>query len=130
MNNNNSNFVTEVAKYFMNFLETDFHKTRLPKRNSISKIVKWYKVWLDLEKYKRLKKDFYTIFYNGFKKGSINIKKWTYTSSISDNIFKLIIYPKFNIIYPLVKGTREVETIFRNNFIRVKQKDKFNSENF
>lgn len=48
--NKNDNFVTEVAKYFMNFLETDFHKTRLPKRNSISKIVKWYKVWLDLEK--------------------------------------------------------------------------------
>lgn len=90
MDNNNSNFITEVAKYFMNFLETDFHKTRLPKRNSISKIVKWYKVWLDLEKYKKLKKDFYTIFYNGLKKDSINVKKWTYTSYISDNIFKLI----------------------------------------
>ncbi len=90
LNKKTNNFIVEVAKYFMNFLETDFHKTRLPKRNSISKIVKWHKVWLDLEKYKKLKKDFYSIFYNGFKKDSINIKKWTYTSSISENIFKLI----------------------------------------
>ena len=87
---NNLAFIKEVAKYFMNFLETDFHKTRLPKRNSISKIVKWYKVWLDLEKYKKLKKDFYTIFYGGFSKNTLSIKKGTYTSSISDNIFKLI----------------------------------------
>jgi hypothetical protein len=40
LNKKTNNFIVEVAKYFMNFLETDFHKTRLPKRNSISKIVK------------------------------------------------------------------------------------------
>jgi len=35
-NNNKSTtllFIREVAKYFMDFLETDFHKRRLPKRN-------------------------------------------------------------------------------------------------
>lgn len=89
-NYKSDNFIKEVAKYFMDFLETDFHKTRLPKRNSISKIVKWYKVWLDLEKYKKLKKDFYTTFYGGFKKNTLSIKKGTYISFISENIFKLI----------------------------------------
>lgn len=106
----NNNFIKEVAKYFMNFLETDFHKTRLPKRNSISKIVKWYKVWLDLEKYKKLKKDFYTIFYNGFKKDSINIKKWNYTSTISEHIFKLISSKIKNLDEELLKITfNEIE---------------------
>lgn len=107
---NNDHFIKEVAKYFMNFLETDFHKTRLPKRNSISKVVKWYKVWLDLEKYKKLKKDFYNIFYNGLNKDSIIIKKWNYTSTISDHIFKLISSKIKNLDDDLLKVTfKEIE---------------------
>jgi hypothetical protein len=83
-------FVQEVGKYFMNFLETDFHKTRLPKRNSMSKISKGFKVGIDLDKYSKLKKDFYGIFHDGFKKDTLTIKKGEYTSNISESIFKLI----------------------------------------
>lgn len=83
-------FVQEVGKYFMNFLETDFHKTRLPKRNSMSKISKGFKVGIDLDKYSKLKKDFYGIFHDGFKKDTLSIKKGEYTSNISESIFKLI----------------------------------------
>jgi len=30
---NNLQFVKEIAKYFMDFLETDFHKRKNPRRN-------------------------------------------------------------------------------------------------
>ncbi len=86
----NNWFVREVWKYFMNFLETDFHKTRLPKRNSMSKISKWFKVWIDLDKYIWLKRDFYSIFHKGFEKNTLSIKKGTYTSPIPDSTFRLI----------------------------------------
>jgi hypothetical protein len=32
-NKNGSAFIKEVAKYFMDFLETDFHKRKNPKRS-------------------------------------------------------------------------------------------------
>jgi hypothetical protein len=34
MENKTNKFVIEVAKYFMNFLETDFKKRRIPKRST------------------------------------------------------------------------------------------------
>ena len=52
----NLDFIKEVAKYFMDFLETDFKRTRIPKRNTISKVNKDLKIAIDLEKYDNLKK--------------------------------------------------------------------------
>jgi hypothetical protein len=34
LNKKQNNFIIEVAKYFMNFLETDFKKRSIPKRTT------------------------------------------------------------------------------------------------
>lgn len=83
-------FVKEVAKYFMNFLETDFKKRRIPKRNTIQKTQNGFKVGFDLEKYPRLKKDLMSLLNSGFKKDSLVIKKGGYTNNVPDSLLKLI----------------------------------------
>ena len=87
---NNSSFVKEVAKYFMNFLETDFKKRRIPKRNTIQKTQKGLRVGVDLEKYPKLKKTFFALLNSGFKKENLQIKKGEYTNSVPKNLFNLI----------------------------------------
>lgn len=84
------NFVKEVAKYFMNFLETDFKKRRIPKRNVIQKTHKGFKVGIDLEKYPKLKKTFFSLLNSGFKKESLQIKKGEYVNNVPKNLFNLI----------------------------------------
>ena len=73
-------FVKEVAKYFMNFLDTDFKRGRIPKRNTVQHIQKGLKVGFDLKKYPKLKKDLLMILNNGFDKEELKIKKGEYTS--------------------------------------------------
>lgn len=85
-----TSFVKEVAKYFMNFLETDFKKRRIPKRNSIQKTQKGLKVGIDLEKYPKLKKHFFILLNSGFKKESLQIKKGEYVNNVPKNLFNLI----------------------------------------
>lgn len=83
-------FVKEVAKYFMNFLETDFKKRRIPKRNSIQKTQKGLKIGIDLEKYPSLKKTFFALLNSGFEKESLEIKKGEYVNNVPKNLFNLI----------------------------------------
>ncbi len=84
-------FVKEVAKYFMNFLETDFKKRRIPKRNTIQKTQNGFKVGFDLEKYPKLKKDLSNLLNSGFKKDTFDIKKGEYTNKVPDSLLKLIL---------------------------------------
>ena len=44
-------FIKEVAKYFMDFLETDFHKRSAPKRSISFRNDKNYLVGINLKKY-------------------------------------------------------------------------------
>ena len=46
-------FVTEVARYFMDFLETDFHKVRTPKRHIQIRNSNNLQVCINLNKYKK-----------------------------------------------------------------------------
>ena len=86
-----NNFVKEVAKYFMNFLDTDFKKGRIPKRNTIQNTQKGLRVGFDLKKYPKLKQNLLTILNDGFKKEELKIKKGEYTSNIPDFFSFLII---------------------------------------
>jgi uncharacterized protein YlbG (UPF0298 family) len=56
--NSSLKFVKEVAKYFMNFLDTDFKKGRIPKRNTVQNTQKGLKVGFDLKNIQNLKKIF------------------------------------------------------------------------
>jgi len=89
-NTESASFVKEVAKYFMNFLETDFKKRRIPKRNSIQKTQKGLRVGIDLKKYPKLKKTFFALLNSGFKKESLEIKKGEYVNNVPKNLFNLI----------------------------------------
>jgi hypothetical protein len=50
--NNGLSFIKEVAKYFMDFLETDFHKRRIPKRSIQFRSKNNLLVGLNLNKYR------------------------------------------------------------------------------
>ena len=89
-NTETPSYVKEVAKYFMNFLETDFKKRRIPKRNSIQKTQKGLKVGIDLEKYPKLKTSFFKLFNSGFNKESLQIRKGEYVNTVPKNLFNLI----------------------------------------
>ena len=75
----------------MNFLQTDFKKRRIPKRNTIQKTQKGFKVGFDLEKYPNLKKDLLNLLNSGFKKDIFDIKKGEYTNKVPDSLLKLIL---------------------------------------
>ena len=47
-------FVTEVCRYFMDFLETDFHKVRNPKRNIQHRNSNNLQISINLSKYKKV----------------------------------------------------------------------------
>ncbi len=44
-------FIKEVAKYFMDFLETDFHKQKMPKRSIVLKNPNNLLLGVNLNKY-------------------------------------------------------------------------------
>ncbi len=85
-----SQFVKEVAKYFMSFLETDFKKRRIPKRNTVQKTKEGFQVGLDLDKYPTLKRDINNLINSGFSKSNFEISKGKYVNQIPENLMSLI----------------------------------------
>ena len=47
-------FVKELARYFMDFLETDFHKVRNPKRHIQYRNSNNLQIYINLNKYKNI----------------------------------------------------------------------------
>jgi len=123
-------FVKEVAKYFMNFLDTDFKKGRIPKRNTIQNTQKGLKVGFDLKKYPKLKNNLLTILNNGFEKEELKVKKGEYTTNIPD-FFSFLIVNKIGDI-----SEENIETVFdeiqntiqENVIFYTKEYDKFLEE--
>ena len=83
-------FVTEVAKYFMAFLETDFKKRTQPKRNLTTRVNKGLSTGLYLDKYPTLYRELYRNFVGGFAKESFDIELGKYTTKISDRLVSLL----------------------------------------
>jgi len=83
-------FVIELAKYFMLFLETDFKKRRQPKRNLSSRMNKGLSVGLYLDKYPSLQKDLYKNFISGFIKEEFSIEQKQYTTKIPASLTELV----------------------------------------
>lgn len=83
-------FVTEVAKYFMAFLETDFKKRTQPKRNLTTRVNKGLTVGLFLDKYPALYRELYKNFVAGFPKDSIDVRLGQYTTKISERLVSLL----------------------------------------
>jgi len=84
-------FIKEVAKYFMDFLETDFHKRRLPRRSIKLRNNSNLLIGLNLQKYRSFNKRVLNLIVKGFdNKEPIQIKRGTYKTNLPKNLLNLI----------------------------------------
>lgn len=84
-------FVRAVAKYFMDFLETDFHKRRIPKRNIKLHSAENLLIGLNLNKYPSFNKIVWKAINKSFDKSVLQrIGKGIYKAKIPQNLLDLI----------------------------------------
>ena len=88
---NQIKFIKEVAKYFMDFLETDFHKKNAPKRMISFRNDKNYLVGINLKKYDKFTKLAREIINSNFSNEIIKtITKGVYYTNIPKDFLDLI----------------------------------------
>ena len=87
---NNLNFVQGLAKYFMDFLETDFHKRKKPKRSIKFKNNNNLLIGINLSKYSSFHNVIWRFINNGFYKDNLSIKEGIYKNNILENLLDLI----------------------------------------
>lgn len=91
VNSGNLLFIKEVAKYFMDFLETDFHKHRLPKRSVKFRNNDNLLVGLNLQKYLSFNKLVWKLVSKSFDTSTLNkIEKGVYKTNLPKNLLDLI----------------------------------------
>ncbi|MBU4351424.1 topoisomerase DNA-binding C4 zinc finger domain-containing protein [Patescibacteria group bacterium] len=84
-------FIKEVAKYFMDFLETDFHKRKNPKRSIQFKSSNNLLVGLNLNKYPSFNNLVNKAINHAFDKNTLNtIQKGVYRTKIPKNLLDLV----------------------------------------
>ncbi len=90
-NKNNLVFIKEVAKYFMDFLETDFHKRKNPKRIIQLRSNNNLLVGLNLNKYPSFNNLVWKAINHTFDKNILNtIGKGVYRTNIPKNLIDLV----------------------------------------
>ena len=60
----NGVFLKDLARYYMDFLETDFHKRRVPKRSIKTRNTKGHLTGINLRKYDSFRKEVWGLFQN------------------------------------------------------------------
>ena len=84
-------FIKEVAKYFMDFLETDFHKRRLPKRSIQLHSKDNLLVGLNLNKYPSFNRLSWDLVISTFDKNKFNaLQKGIYRADIPQNLVDIV----------------------------------------
>ena len=84
-------FIKEVAKYFMDFLETDFHRRRTPKRSVRSRSGDNLLIGLNLHKYPSFNSIVWKSISHSFDKSELNsISKGVHKTNIPKNLLDLI----------------------------------------
>ncbi len=84
-------FVKEVARYFMDFLETDFHKVSYPKRHIQYRNNNNLQICIDLSKYKKYNVNAWKVIRSGFRDDAITeLKRGVYTNQIPQSLLQLI----------------------------------------
>ena len=85
-----SDFVSSLATYFMDFLETDFHKRRNPKRTVQFRNDSNLLVGIDLSKYAKFRRLVCEAVNQGFRKTNINrIERGAYRANIPSDLLQL-----------------------------------------
>lgn len=84
-------FIKEVAKYFMDFLETDFHRRRIPKRSIKLHNSDNLLIGINLDKYEGFKKTVWGSINSTFDKNKLRkISKGVYKTSVPKNLLDLV----------------------------------------
>ena len=83
-------FLKEVAKYFMDFLETDFHKRHTPKRAVRFRNADNLLTGLQLAKYPAFSSTLWKLIRSGFSNGLNHVSKGEYRTSIPKNLLELV----------------------------------------
>lgn len=84
-------FIKEVAKYFMDFLETDFHKRRAPKRAIRFRDANGLLVGINLKKYSSFVPKIWYLMSRGFTRSLVNeIGRGSYRTEVPRNLIELI----------------------------------------
>src|SRR3989344_9685295 len=84
-------FIKEVGSYFMEFLETDFHKRKLPRRNIKLHNDKGLLTGLNLNKYPSFYKVAYKLVNNCFRDDVLtSVQKGVYKADIPKSLLDLI----------------------------------------
>ena len=84
-------FFKEVAKYFMDFLESDFHKKKLPRRTIEYRNNNNLLVGLNLQKYESFNKLVWKLINQNFDKEVLNkIEKGVYQTQLPKNLLDLV----------------------------------------
>jgi hypothetical protein len=93
MKNDGLTYLKEVAKYFMDFLETDFHKRKNPRRTIKQRNEDNLLVGIRLDKYPSFNDAIWKSIGNSFGSKTLKqIPKGLYKSRISANLIDLIKY--------------------------------------
>ena len=84
-------FIKEVAKYFMDFLETDFHKQRAPKRAIRFRDANGLLVGINLKKYSSFVPKIWYLTSRGFARSLVNeIGRGSYRTEVPRSLVELI----------------------------------------
>jgi len=84
-------FVKEVAKYFMDFLETDFHKRNIPKRSIKLRNRDNLLTGVNLSKYPTFLKEIYKLVANSFSgDGTKKLSRSVYRSNLPQNLLEVV----------------------------------------
>ena len=90
-NKNGLAFIKEVAKYFMDFLETDFHKRKSPKRSIQLRSNNNLLIGLNLNKYPSFNNIVWKTINHAFDKNVLNtVQKGVYRTNIPKNLIDLV----------------------------------------
>lgn len=84
-------FVKEVARYFMDFLETDFHKVRNPKRHIQYRTKDNLQICVPIARYEKYNKLMWSALKSGFTESSLQeLKPRAYTNSMPATLMRSI----------------------------------------
>jgi hypothetical protein len=101
-------FIKEVAKYFMDFLETDFHKHKFPRRSIKFRNNDNLLIGLNLQKYPSFHKLVSKLISSGFKKEVLQtVEKGVYKTNLPQNLLNLVKLQVDKISDPQIIGLTE-----------------------
>ena len=90
MTTGETSFIKEIARYYMDFLETDFHRRRNPKRSVQYRNKNNLLIGVNLNKYPSFEKTITKFVEQGFKNNKINIKKGSHKVNIPSVLLKIV----------------------------------------